>query len=257
MSYILDALKKAERERGPAEIPTIETVHDLHVKKKTGVLITAGCGALCLIAAGWLYFWSSSGLVESKDQAFTALNHDFAIKASDVPPENREFTDQDSKTPASDDIVLNLPSPKTAIDPVAAAPETKPQPVAGQPDNLRTNAEAASPAASITDETVQKSPPDHDSAELFAPAAAKPAASKPKPQQLSKNVPSLREIAASMKMSIHVYSDNTERRMVFINGVRYAEGASLEHGCVLESITPEGAILKRGDETIALRSGGI
>lgn len=56
MSYILDALKKSERERAKGNIPTLETVADTGVSRRAlwlGVLI--GAGALLLVAlAAWL-----------------------------------------------------------------------------------------------------------------------------------------------------------------------------------------------------------
>ena len=60
MSYILDALKKAERERGIAKVPTLTTVHDIYERPRNHswgipvavtLLLAAGLGSL-------LYFWS-------------------------------------------------------------------------------------------------------------------------------------------------------------------------------------------------------
>jgi len=56
MSYILDALKKSERERAKGNIPTLETVPDSGAGRRAlwvGVLI--GAGALLLVGAvAWL-----------------------------------------------------------------------------------------------------------------------------------------------------------------------------------------------------------
>jgi len=230
MSYILDALKKAEKERGLTEIPTIETVHDLPVKKKKGLWIAVGCGALCLIAAIWLFFPASSGQLESEPPALAVISPDFETGDSDTPAENMEPAAQSSMTPVSGDAALNVPVQTTAAAPVSAVSNAEFQSVAAQPEISAANEKAPTPpVAAIAVETMQKSPP-------------RPA-----------NLLSLREIAESMKIGMHVYSDNPDRRIVFINGVRRTEGASLEHNCVLESITPEGVTLRRGEETYTIQ----
>jgi general secretion pathway protein B len=212
MSYILDALKKAEKERGLAEIPTIDTVHDAPTRKKTGVWIAAGCGAVCLIAIVWLLFSTLYGPIESEAPTLISLNPDTETKDSDPPPESREFVAQDFQRPVLDldAIALKLSFMEIADDYFAAEAETD----------------------LLSDE-------------------AMPDAVMWKPPQLTE-LSSLREIAESMKINLLSYSDIPDRRVVFINGVRYVEGAPLQHGCVLESITPSGVVLKRGEETFIL-----
>ena len=241
MSYILDALKKAEKERELTKIPTIETVHDLTAKKKTGIWIASGCGAICLITVAWLLFSTSSGRVESKDQVHSALNTDSEIKDPNSLPENRELAGQRSK----------IPVPETTDTPFADMDEAYYQFEETYPENPGQNENSYFPFVEITGETTRKSPPAYDSTVLFAPDAV-----RRELQQLLRNPPSLREIVASMKMEVHVYSENQDRRMVYINGKKYVEGDYMEHDCVLESITPEGVLLKRGEETAILRSGG-
>jgi len=46
-----------------------------------------------------------------------------------------------------------------------------------------------------------------------------------------------------MNLSLLMYSDVREERMVYINGIRYKEGDYVEDVYLLESITEEGAIL--------------
>src|SRR5574339_368488 len=54
MSYILDALKKAERERGLAEVPTLETIHDHRTKIWIRPWMVPGLFLLGIIVALWL-----------------------------------------------------------------------------------------------------------------------------------------------------------------------------------------------------------
>ncbi len=53
MSYILDALKKAERERGIAQVPTLATVHDLPAPPRFRLWVIAGIGLLGIVVALW------------------------------------------------------------------------------------------------------------------------------------------------------------------------------------------------------------
>jgi general secretion pathway protein B len=259
MSYILDALKKAERERGLTEVPRIDTVYGATVKKKTGAWIVAGIGVLCLIIAGGLFIFMSSGQFGSKTPAAAALNQGSAVENSAPPSVNNDSIVQSSSAPpVSTDMAINQPKQETANAPVFAAPEIKQRTAVVEPARPDPKAGTETTVASISDAAVSKSPAVADTAGLLTPAAAKPAAAVREQQQASGNMPSLREIANSMKknMGIHVYSDNPEKRLVFINGKRYREGDSLEQDCILEEITAEGVILKRKEETVVLRLDG-
>ena len=232
MSYILDALKKAEREHGRTKVPNIETVHEIAVKKKKIVNIAAECGAVCLIAAVWLYFGTSFGRVKSNTPAPTAIYQDSVTKNSEPPPETRKLIDPNyNSQPASPEIAMNQMIPKTFNAQSATMPEIQPRAAAAKPENADPGLKTESPVAVIATVASRESPNPPG------------------------NSPPLREIAGSMKMNIsfHVYSDNPYRRMIFINGTRYREGDSLEQDCILEEITPEGLILRRGEETVFLR----
>jgi len=283
MSYILDALKKAERERRPAEVAQMVTAPDLPRKRKTVVWIIAGFGLLCMVAAGGLFLGMFYGRTESSIPAYTAVNQQgYTDEYHVAPPENRESSVQSTNPPpvsvepilkppapeatnapvaakpVSVEPILKPPVPKTANIPVAAAPEAKPHAAVVEPVSPVPKAKTESAVAATADASMQKSPPVHDNAGLPAPGASIPAAAALEAQQIPGNIPSLREIASSMKMNIgmHVYSDNPEKRLVFINGKRYKEGDLLEQDCVIEGITPEGVLLKRREETVVLRLNG-
>ncbi len=58
-----------------------------------------------------------------------------------------------------------------------------------------------------------------------------------------------------MSMSIHMFSEIKAERLVFINGKKYVEGDLVEGDYLLESITPEGAVLSYKEERATLRPG--
>ena len=252
MSYILDALKKAEKDRGLAEVPTLETVHDLPAKKKTGAWIAAGCGALCLIAAAWLFFSASSERIEPEAPVSIVINQVAEtpeIEDSKPLHENRAAIVQSSSMPVSGGIAMNPSAPETAKSPAAAQPEAKPQAAAVKPESSGTNEPEAKPRIAVTEPESHspKEPETKPSVTVTADGTTR------KSPQISRNLPSLREIAATMKISVHIYSDDPDERLVFIDGTKYREGAHMKQDCVLEEITPEGAVLRRGEETFTLR----
>lgn len=55
-----------------------------------------------------------------------------------------------------------------------------------------------------------------------------------------------------VSMSLHVYDPDPARRFAFINGNRTQEGAVLPNGIVVQSITPEGAVLLWQDRRFLL-----
>ena len=287
MSYILDALKKAERERGSAEVVQAETAYELPRKKRTGIWIVAGCGLLCLAAAGGLFLGMFYGRTESSVPTHTVVNQGYATEDSVDPPENLEPIAQSSTAPP----VLAEPIPKppvleTTNTPVASVPvsigsspkppvpETTNDQVVAVPVSIDSSPkppvpETANAPVVAVPVSIDSSPKPPTPKTANAPAAAVTVSAdialntpvpeaKPRATDIEPVIPSLREIAGSIKMNIgmHVYSDNPDKRLVFINGKRYKEGDLLEQDCVIEGITPEGVLLKRREETVVLRLNG-
>ncbi|MES1195787.1 MAG: general secretion pathway protein GspB [Steroidobacter sp.] len=56
----------------------------------------------------------------------------------------------------------------------------------------------------------------------------------------------------ALHLDVHVYSINAAERFVFINMKKYTEGQVLKEGPTLEHITPEGAVLKQGEQQFLL-----
>ena len=64
---------------------------------------------------------------------------------------------------------------------------------------------------------------------------------------------SFHEAMATMNMTILMYAEAGSERMVFINDRKYTEGDYVDGRFLLESITPEGAVLSYEGERITLR----
>ena len=118
MSYILDALKKAEQERGLARVPTLSTVHAprLWVLGRNHVWLIGVGLALCAAAALWVFL---PALIEIVRPA--------ALPGSSRPPVTRA-------TPTLDAPAGQAPSPGPATPPVISAPPaTVPRPEIAAP----------------------------------------------------------------------------------------------------------------------------
>lgn len=68
----------------------------------------------------------------------------------------------------------------------------------------------------------------------------------------NENLPTLNELTGdravnmpAMHLDIHVYSDKPAERFVFINMRKYAEGATLTEGPVVERIRADGVVLNQ------------
>jgi general secretion pathway protein B len=245
MSYILDALKKAERERDIAQIPTLMTVHDTRDERPRGRNWMAIIACLtCVVLLVWLVV---------------------SLRKPDV-----------GQIPSQGDDKKDLQSPQLPNPSTIETQTTSPMPVvtsanAGAP---RTPAE---PNKAIPDLPAKKPAPDGTGMTALKqsqqPETSPPAAKSPiQPSQVSQTptqntikgtppserVPSapasLHEAMAKMTMTILLYSEVKSERMAFINDRKYIEGEYVDGRYLLESITPEGAWLSYQGEQALLRS---
>ena len=205
MSYILDAIKKSEQERGHGTAPGIQTTHSSSLNYYSGKTHWWPYALIFVIAinlAALLYF------VVFKDnnagntvvaQAQTTVVQPEPAPAVSIP-----------QAPAS-------PSQTTpAAQTIAMAP-THTEPVTQQAET--------SPAASQDQDVVQSSEPAGftmvDREEL--------------PYDIQQHIP-------VMEFSAHVYSSNPMQRSIVINGRFMEEGDNLGSDLVLNEITPQGAV---------------
>jgi general secretion pathway protein B len=238
MSYILDALRKAERERGIAQVPTLMTVHDTGAAKprKSLWIIAVVCLA-CAAVSLWfvLSFLRSSGA--SPDRRINGLKEE---KQAEAVPES---TGADMATPLPPGQVANpergisrnTPSPGSTLPAEMPPPDLNASRTAATQETRQPKA-SAQPQASLKN----ISPPS-------AQGTAIPEGSQPAET-------SLREAMAKMKISILMYDEAKSERMVFINNRKYLEGDYVDGRYLLESITLEGAVLSFQGERALLRA---
>lgn len=230
MSYILDALRKAdaERERGAASdllgAPHAEPAASAPPPARTvPIWLWLALGAL--IPLGALLAWRMLMPDEPGTQAVVA--------SASVPPSAR--------TPAAQPMPASSPPAATdeAARPVEAAPA----------DDAASAALANDEAAPVTappPKPTRKTPPAKPAAVATAKpparAQAKPDAASAPPRALAELPEDLRRQVPAMTIGGSVYSPQPADRMLIVNGQVTREGATLAPGLRLESIGRQSAI---------------
>ena len=261
MSYILDALKKAHRERNLAKVPTLTTVHiPVFVATKRITLWTVTGGLLI----GGLLFWflrpSTTGVpggaVDDRRGAGAtpsvnmsgptlpaALNQRIKVPPSSLPGPalpgpSAEIRQEPLRQPDREPVVMFRPSRPSPAGP------SKPVP---QPTQI---------------ERVEPRPAPPESASPPSPPGPQPSgeggqvrmdASVPSPTSPPANQATLRDALARMSLDVFVYADSEADRMVTINGRRYVKGQLVEGRYLVEEITAEGVLLSFQGERAVLR----
>jgi general secretion pathway protein B len=246
MSYILDALKKAERERGLAEVPTLESMHDHPSRMQVRLWLIPGLFMMGIIVALWLFLPSlRPGTTKPRsnpDAPGQVVNQSALVQIRDVPaavisPQDPYTKEAEVSPPGSNPVLPEMERPRSVVRGQRFNPSYSPSFV---PEAVRNPQEI----------------PLRETVERFRPAPSP----DPLEQSLSGSAPAkplpLVDAVAGMTMSIHMFSEEKAERMVFINGRKYLEGDYVDKVYLLESITPEGAVLRFGAERATLRPGG-
>ena len=230
MSYILDALRRAEadRERERGQVPGLNTQavgKTAPAASSRRWLPWAGGGLLLLAGIGAGAWWASGSY-----EAVTPI-------AQPMPQPVPQPAPQPAPAPVTPPIVA-APAPQPAAStspylppvppPVAVAPGPAPQPAP-------VAAPAPAPVAAAVPAPVPAPPPPAP-----APAAATEAPI-PKLAELPENI---RRDVPRIVISGSVYSDDPRGRFAMINGEVLREGAQIGPDHVLEQIRPRELIFR-------------
>jgi general secretion pathway protein B len=283
VSYILDALKKAERERDLRKVPTVTTAHVpiSGVGRRLGLWVVVGA----LLFGGGLAIWllrSSSGVV-------SPVVPDFRAGARVSPPISQVVPEQSSGpvrteggTPGeamplqppgggvqeaprqpgreASTIPRSVPAPPRASarpgDPGESRSRERPPiqdrfpgVIPTDPPRAESKADAGSPVAPGPGAGASRQGPepvfgvDRGRADTCAPPALPPAPS----------VPALGAAIPKMTLNAFVYADAEADRMAMINGQRYVKGQQVDGHYLVEEITPDGVLLSFEGERALLR----
>lgn len=207
MSYILDALKKADQERTLGEVPDLEAAH--WGERRTGRSYRWVWGVIALLVVNGVLL----ALLVGRDEEDEAANP--ASRLESAAPQLVE--------PAARARSRAVENPRLPVRP--------PVPVPVQP------APAVRPVI----------PPGRASAPVVphAPIATTPTPPS-QPRGNSSGVPAWDELSLEFRsrvtlphLDVHVYSDEPQRRFILVDLEKYREGDTLQNGAVLEEILPD------------------
>jgi general secretion pathway protein B len=218
MSYILDALKKADQDRTLGKVPDLEVAHWGERRSKRSYRWVWVVGGLLLINGALLVM---------------LLGHDDGVVSSGDGQSGQ--ADSMPVTPVTRTENVTVSPPREIArprEPVYVAPSP---PVKRPPTN--TWQAPVTPAETVAN---QAPPP----VATPAPAFVRPPAPAATPVTTS-GVPEWNDLSLEFRsgfnlphIDVHVYSDNPEKRFILVDLQKFREGETLGSGAVLEEILP-------------------
>lgn len=244
MSYILDALRRAQAERGRGSVPglhtpaspvAVPTVQRAAPARGLPWMVLAALAGVGAAAGAWWLVRAPSATVAAVVPAPAPAIPAPAAPASAVPAQGAaplpETAPATTPAPTPTPTPAPTPAPPPARAPASAsAPASKPTP------ERSARAEAPAPRPE------RSAPAPAAPARAPAPRAAPPA---PAPQESTGTVfaqadlpASVREQLPTLQLAGVTYSSNPVYRMVIVNGQVLHEGDTAAPGLVLERIEP-------------------
>ncbi|MER2526493.1 MAG: general secretion pathway protein GspB [Candidatus Competibacter denitrificans] len=241
MSYILDALRKAEhdRHRGRPPHPVTSTAWSPATRHSRWLWVGAGIGLSGNIALLIYLLFRPQPVAEPipvpAPAPVSVVPAPLETTAPIIAP----------KAPGVEPLPAApvLPASVAPLNTPASSPPTPARPSSKVP------ASASLPPARVP------TPVGHERRrELTAkPTAGGPSVTfGPEPPPLLEMLPASARRGLPAKLDIHVYSPDADKRFVVLNGRRYREGESIGEGAVLETVTPAGATVRQGNRRFRL-----
>jgi len=179
------------------------------------------------------------------------------------PTRARESVSEAPRPPAVVAITPPPPAPIVAAPatpppaPAVVVPTTKPAPRTARPATPpATPPESRSATAVLTPGPPAPRVAAPVSTPTPTPASAAPSQASAPPQVAAPSQPaSPAAEAPKLRIQVVLYSDVASERLVIIDGRRYAEGDKVDADTVVETITPQGAVVVRNGQSFTLTSG--
>lgn len=265
MSFILDALKKADRDRHPVAVPTLATVHRTPERSRRRLLWPWIAGAVIVVNVG-VWLWLLRPAPSVPDGALVSVTRAPArspapAAPSQAPPSATRSAPSEPLSRREQNLAAAPRAATTPVAPVTATPDAALQksarvdartPPAGEKPAHVTSAGAAAPrsASPPKPETAREKSP----APAVASAPAKPLERDPATPPASQESPVPQEVLAKLHLQVLVYSEVPSGRLVFINNSKYVEGQQIDANLVVERITSDGVFVSYQGKRVFLRA---
>jgi general secretion pathway protein B len=219
MTYILDALRKVERERQRIRMPLLEELLDASAMPRARLWPWLLVGALlvnAVVLAGLLVPGGGLGKPERLSRSDVAAARQPAVTTAALVQEERPGP---PALPAAPRTPAQQPAEKEVVP--------APGPVKG--------AATKTPARAVTP---MRSMPAREAA---------PVATPPGEEARQESGPLGRErllkAVAALKLTMLLHSESAAERLALINGRKYLEGQKIDGTVLVEAITPKGVML--------------
>jgi len=264
MSFILDALKKADRDRHQAAVPTLTTVHRMPAPPSRRRRLWPWIAGAVMVANVGVWLWLLRPARSVPDRAPVSVAREPSTSPVPAAPEQaaRAHPVEPVATPDALDKAGVAVAPSQALPSAARSapsvplsrPEHNPDvaPQAATKPALVTSGGAAAPRSTP--------PPKPEAASEMSPTAAvdsapvKPVEQDPAAPPVSQKPSIPEEVIANLHLQVHVYSEVPAQRRVFINNQKYVEGQRIDANLVIESITPDGVFVSYQGKRVLLRT---
>lgn len=230
MSYILEALKKSEKERKKEGVPDLQADHSFPPVRKSepnplGKLLI-GTGVFLFLAGGGWFLWQGQegALVQP------------AIEQQPAPSASVSPSPEMVKAPVASE---SSEEPAVLSQEVLAQISQEVRQAVIEASTMNGNVAVAAVVADTEPAISQKS--EEDVPEELPPVQDNPESLLPLfdelPPELKKKIPEL-------SFAGHVYADEAEKRLIIINNRIVREGDLVSKGLSLQQITRDGVIIR-------------
>ena len=258
MSYILDALRRADRDRQQQDLraPSLRidgmSTPSLPIRRARLVLPVVVIAAAIVTAAWWISQRAPDGVPETSVTGSAAPSVPATRPLPAAPPATGAGTADTHREPApmSPAVAPTAVAPATGV----TAPAAGPSPTAEVPAPIPT---PARPHTSVVVDAVAVPPARTEPKAPPAPGVAAVAAQEPPARPVAPVSPpaglppAWRDLPAEERralphpdLDVHVYDDAPQRRFVLISLRKYREGEALPDGLLIDEITPEGIVVE-------------
>ncbi|MBY4678272.1 general secretion pathway protein GspB [Marinobacterium arenosum] len=259
MSFILDALKRSERERHRGDIPTLDSQHtELHQPDNSRnwlrywpvIALLAAIGAILwlVVRTGTSPFAPVAAVTPAKAPMVDTDNkprqqQPLPVKVADPPLRNDSWL---LSVPSDIEKMKGVKIQLGEVDREAPLPG----PTAKTTPVVRKTAPASQQLASTATAASATSATQADTAKPAALPQADPTTRAAVTNDRYRGLPNMRQLSPAeqrkipaVTFTVHVYDKDPANRMVRMEGTTYREGMQLKPGLRLVEITPDGVVL--------------